>query len=92
METKRMTKELKYLLDDDNKGRRPSGVERNSEVVITNRFHQSNLSSEIRTSESSISNLMNSLLMLSESSQVRKDDKVNDEVVIIIIFVIFQNL
>ena len=56
-----------------------SGVERNSEVVISNRFHQSNLFSEIRTSESSISNLTNSSLMLSESSQVLKDDKDNDD-------------
>ena len=60
METKRIIKELKYLLDDDGKGGRPSGVEKNSEVVITNRFSQSNLSSEIRTSEKTISNLTNS--------------------------------
>ena len=48
METKRITKESKYLLDDDVKGGLPSDVERNSKVVITNRFHQSNLSPEIR--------------------------------------------
>ena len=79
METKRIIKELKYLLDDDGKEGRSIGVERNSEVVITNRFHQSNLSSEIKTSESSISNLRNSSLMLSESSQVSKDDKNNSK-------------
>ena len=84
METKRITKELKYLLDDDDKGRCPKGIERNSEVVIRNRFHQSNLYSEIRTSESSISNLTNFSLMLSESSQVLKDDNVNYDYSIII--------
>ena len=79
-------------MDDDGKEGRSIGVERNSEVVISNRFHQSNLFSEIRTSESSISNLTNSSLMLSESSQVLKDDKDNDDYNFIINFVIFPNL
>ena len=79
-----MTKELKYLLNDDGKVRRPCGVVRNSEVVITNRlsikfFFRTSEHQNIRTSESSISNLTNSLLMLSESSQVLKGDKVNDD-------------
>ena len=58
MGPKRLGKELKYVFDNDGIGGRSSCFEKN-EVIIGNGLHKSDSSSEMRTSESSISNLIN---------------------------------
>lgn len=84
MSSKRLSKELKYLLDIDGKGGRSSYLEKKIEVIIGNGLRKSDSSSEMRTSESSISNLTNHTLISSDSSQELLDNENSDDYNIII--------